>query len=71
MIKRNVLLGGRTSESFHSPQCMFKGSLSKIFERVNNHIITKQTNKKGGLKILDTSRIKLKKYVGRVSLILA
>ena len=75
-----------------------------MFAPVNNHIITKQTNKKvawissdyfeslllpqllrgendskqsdefqankkGGLKILDTSRIKLKKYVGLVNLI--
>ena len=48
---------------------MFKGSLSKIFASINNHIITKQTNKKGGLKILNTSRIKLKKYMGLVNLI--
>ena len=40
-----------------------------MFAPVNNHIITKQTNKKDGLKILDTSRIKLKKYVGLVNLV--
>ena len=51
------MLGGRTCESFHSSQCL-KGILSNIFAPVNNHIITKQGNEKGGLKTLDTSRIK-------------
>ena len=44
---------------------MFKGSLLKNFcASKQSHIITKQANKKGGLKTLDTSRIKQKKICG-------